>query len=67
MEQAIKYLREAAAALPDDPTIAEHLGDAYARAGRVEEAIEVFMRVLKAHPDNKSVQEKIDKLKAQKF
>ena len=33
-ELAIKYLREAASLLPDDPTVLEHLGDASAKAGQ---------------------------------
>jgi tetratricopeptide (TPR) repeat protein len=62
VEQAIKYLKEAAAALPGDPNIAEHLGDVYAESGQLKEAIDNYGQALKLNPENKVLQQKIDKL-----
>jgi len=62
MDQAIKYLKEAADILPDDAAIAEHLGDAYAKAGRIREALEVYKQALKLDPASQILQRKIDEL-----
>ncbi|PJC73170.1 MAG: hypothetical protein CO012_10025, partial [Syntrophobacterales bacterium CG_4_8_14_3_um_filter_49_14] len=62
MDQAIKHLKEASDTLPDDVAIAEHLGDAYARAGRTGEALEVYKRALKLNPASQVLQKKIDEL-----
>jgi len=59
---AIKYLKEAADALPVDATIAEHLGDAYAKAGMLREAIDIYKKALKLNPGNNDLQKKIDGL-----
>jgi tetratricopeptide (TPR) repeat protein len=59
---AIKYLKEATAIMPDDPLIAEHLGDALAKKGAIEEAIEAYRRALKLNPKMDGVSAKIEKL-----
>jgi tetratricopeptide (TPR) repeat protein len=41
---AIKYLTEAHRGMPDDPTVADHLGDALAKGGRLKEALEMYLR-----------------------
>jgi Flp pilus assembly protein TadD len=62
MELAIKYLKEASDGLPNDATIAEHLGDAYAKAGRTSEAIEIYRQALKLNPANGDLKKKLDEL-----
>jgi Flp pilus assembly protein TadD len=62
MDLAIKYLKEAADGLPNDPTIAEHLGDAYTKAGKVSEAVEVYRQALKLNPANGDLQKKLSEL-----
>jgi len=61
--EAIEYLKEAAAGLPQDPTIAEHLGDVYAELGQTEAAREIYLRIMKLDPHHKTVPLKIEKLK----
>jgi Flp pilus assembly protein TadD len=62
MDLAIKYLKEASDGLPNDPTIAEHLGDAYAKAGRTSEAVEIYRQALKLNPANGDLQKKLNDL-----
>jgi tetratricopeptide (TPR) repeat protein len=62
VDLAIQYLKEASNALPNDATIAEHLGDAYTKAGKISEAIEIYQRALKLNPGNNELQKKIDGL-----
>ncbi|MGZ3579862.1 MAG: tetratricopeptide repeat protein, partial [Syntrophales bacterium] len=62
MDLAIKYLKEASDGLPNDPTIAEHLGDAYAKAGRASEAAEIYRQALKLNPANGDLQKKLNDL-----
>ena len=60
---AIKYLKEAANILPEDPTIAEHLGDAYKKSGMVKKARRMYIRALNLSPLKKEILEKkIDQL-----
>ncbi|MBN2515264.1 MAG: tetratricopeptide repeat protein [Deltaproteobacteria bacterium] len=60
---AIKYLRKAAEILPEDPTIAEHLGDAYEEAGLFKEALNIYRKALTLHPkEKKTIQQKIKKV-----
>jgi tetratricopeptide (TPR) repeat protein len=61
--EAIQYLKEAAAGLPQDTTIAEHLGDAYAESGKIDEARAIYLQVMKLDPGHKTVPRKIEKLK----
>jgi tetratricopeptide (TPR) repeat protein len=62
MDLAIKYLKEATDALPADATIAEHLGDAYVKAGMIREAIEIYTKALKLNPGNTDLSKKIEAL-----
>jgi predicted negative regulator of RcsB-dependent stress response len=60
-------LKEAANALPVDATIAEHLGDAYTKAGMTREAVEIYTKALKLNPGgNNTLQKKIDGLTREK-
>jgi len=61
-DMAIKYLREAAALLPDDPTVLEHLGDASAKSGQKKEAVEAYKKALQLNPTNQGLQKKIEQL-----
>ncbi len=56
---AIKYLTEALNGLPDDPTVAEHLGDALEKDGRLSEALEMYRRALKSNSDSIGLKKKI--------
>ena len=56
------YLEKALQLAPEDPTIHEHLGDAYEKAGRTEEALELFRKALELDHDNDALREKIDAL-----
>lgn len=63
LAEAIKYLKEAAVGLPQDATVAEHLGDVYVESGQIEAAREIYLQVMKLNPDHKTVPQKIEKLK----
>ncbi|PKN33393.1 MAG: hypothetical protein CVU61_13700 [Deltaproteobacteria bacterium HGW-Deltaproteobacteria-19] len=60
--KAIQYLRDAALAVPDDPTIAEHLGDAFAKAGQKEEALSAYRKALHLNPSSADLPRKIREL-----
>jgi len=62
-DEAVRYLKEAAAILPEDPAIADHLGDACEKAGRPGEALAQYEKALKLKPDMKGLKEKIDNLR----
>ncbi|MBT8491007.1 MAG: tetratricopeptide repeat protein, partial [Deltaproteobacteria bacterium] len=68
---AIKYLKKAVKILPEDPTIAEHLGDAYKEAGLYKKALQTYRKVLTLHPkEKKPIEQKIknvlEKMKTKK-
>jgi len=44
--RAVIHLEKAVSLLPDDPLVREHLGDAYARAGRKKDAVDAYRRAL---------------------
>jgi predicted negative regulator of RcsB-dependent stress response len=46
--------------VPDDPTIAEHLGDVFHRLNKTDKALELYRRALEMKPENTSVQQKIN-------
>ncbi len=60
--KAIQYLRDAALAVPDDPTIAEHLGDAFAKAGQKEEALSALSEGPPSDPSSADLPRKIREL-----
>lgn len=60
---AIKHLREASTRLPEDPLIAEHLGDALAKEKLIKEALDAYRRALKLNPKLEGVAAKIEKLR----
>ena len=59
-EAAVEYLARAAA-LDNDPEILHHLGDAYWALGEHEQARRAWRQVLEVEPDNKTIQEKLDR------
>jgi len=66
INEAISSLQEAAAALPEDAAIAEHLGDAYAKAGQRDKALDVYRKALKLNSGSDSLRRKIDDLQGGK-
>jgi tetratricopeptide (TPR) repeat protein len=65
-EEGIKYLEEAAMLLPDDPTILEHLGDAYVKMNYLKKGIGSYRKAIKNKADDiHSLQQKIDALERQ--
>lgn len=44
-----------------DPTVFEHIGDAYAKLNRVPQALEFWQKAIALTPDNKLLAEKIEK------
>jgi predicted TPR repeat methyltransferase len=50
--------------VPDDPVIAEHLGDVYARSGQLDQAAKAYRRALRLGPeDEKELRRKIEDLR----
>jgi predicted Zn-dependent protease len=47
LNDAVKYLSQAAAKLPDNSEVQDHLGDAYAKRGSMPEAIAAWTKALK--------------------
>ncbi|MDQ6625538.1 MAG: tetratricopeptide repeat protein [Verrucomicrobiota bacterium] len=56
-------LRAAETIKRDDPTVFEHIGDAYAKLGRVPQALEYWQKAIALTPDNAGLAEKIEKTK----
>jgi tetratricopeptide (TPR) repeat protein len=53
VDEAVRWLEDAVARSPGDPTINWHLGDAYAAAGRTLEAEFQWRRALELEPDER--------------
>jgi predicted Zn-dependent protease len=53
LDLAEKYLIDASALMPRDPTILEHLGDLFARRGDLDRALESYRKALTLEPDPK--------------
>ncbi|HYJ13999.1 MAG TPA: tetratricopeptide repeat protein, partial [Candidatus Limnocylindria bacterium] len=63
--RAVEHLERAVELTVDDPTIIEHLGDAYEKAGRVDRAVLRYRESLKHSKEaeqTKRVREKIQRL-----
>lgn len=63
--RAVAELERAAALREGDALIHEHLGDAYAAAGRSDEAREVYRYLLENEPDNEPLRRKLQELSSQ--
>jgi Flp pilus assembly protein TadD len=60
---AVQYLEKATELVPEDPTINDHLGDAYWQTGRLVEARYQWRRALQFGPqenDVKPIQAKLE-------
>jgi tetratricopeptide (TPR) repeat protein len=66
LDEAIKHLKEALEAIPEDAAIIEHLGDVYVRTGQTQEAIEAYERALRFNPENQTLKKKLDDLVGKK-
>ncbi|MEJ2689337.1 MAG: tetratricopeptide repeat protein [Deltaproteobacteria bacterium] len=62
MDAAIRELEVASELEPEDPTIAEHLGDAYAGKGDIESAEKNYQRAIKLYTKEEKRQEVREKL-----
>ncbi|SBW03171.1 TPR repeat protein [uncultured Alphaproteobacteria bacterium] len=62
-QQAVAHLEQAVVLVADDPTINDHLGDAYWRVGRTFEARYQWQRALGLKPDEQQAKALRDKLK----
>jgi tetratricopeptide (TPR) repeat protein len=63
LEEAIPHLAKASELLPEDPTIMEHLGEAYLKRGSAQKALEIFNKALHVNPENEKLKEKVQQLK----
>jgi tetratricopeptide (TPR) repeat protein len=63
-EEALSSLIEATNALPEDPTILQHLGQALAAAGRPEEAVRVLRQALSVGGDPEVLRPLLEQLAA---
>ena len=66
MEKALVELEKAHRLAPDDPVIAEHLGDVYAQSNLPEKALRMYELALKLDPKKSELKEKIKKLQKEK-
>ncbi len=60
---ALHHLEQAQALEPEKPSTLLQLGEAYARAGRYEGAIDVYLQVLEIAPDNQEARQALEALK----
>ncbi len=63
-DEAVKELERAIELKPEDPTINDHLGDAYWRVGRVLEARFQWAHAKDAKPDPEDLQKIEEKLRS---
>ena len=66
LRRAKAELEKAQSLAPDDPVIAEHLGDAYAKSNLSDKALRMYELSLKLDPKKTEVKEKIKKLQDKK-
>ncbi|MBM4147781.1 MAG: tetratricopeptide repeat protein [Lentisphaerae bacterium] len=57
--EALELMLKAAALLPEDPVVLDHLGDVYDALGRREDAAECWKKSLAADPTDDNVREKL--------
>ena len=63
-ENAVKYLEQAVELKPEDPTINDHLGDAYWRIGRRLEATFQWAHARDLKPEPEDLEKIVAKLKS---
>ena len=66
MDKAIAELEKAHKLAPEDPVIAEHLGDVYLKNRQYEKAMQMYERSLQLDPKKTEVAEKLKKLRREK-
>jgi Tfp pilus assembly protein PilF len=66
MDKATVELEKAHKLAPEDPVIAEHLGDVYLKNQQGDKAIELYERSLQLDPKKTEVAEKLKKLRREK-
>lgn len=59
---ALREIERAHKLMPEDPIIAEHLGDVLAALGRKPEAVTYWMSALKINPTNDSLRQKLQRM-----
>lgn len=63
-DEALKHLRNALSKLPD-PEVAAHLGEVLWVTGQQEEATSIWQTILKNDPDNTTIKQTMERLKAE--
>ncbi|MBP1720093.1 MAG: tetratricopeptide repeat protein [Deltaproteobacteria bacterium] len=66
LDKAIAELEKAHKLAPEDPVIAEHLGDAYLKNQQGDKAVQMYERSLQLDPKKTEVAEKLKKLHREK-
>ena len=62
-DKALSSLKKAVSIIPDDPTIAEHLGDVYLKKKAYEKSLKMYEKaLLMKHLDKEKIKEKIRKV-----
>jgi tetratricopeptide (TPR) repeat protein len=67
-QEAVKFLEEASKLAPDDPTILEHLGDAYIKANNPKKGLQHYRKALQKKgedTDTKALEQKIQSVEKQ--
>jgi tetratricopeptide (TPR) repeat protein len=64
-KKAEQYLKKAGELVKDDPVILEHLAELYSVTDRLEQAIEVYNKILALDPENKDIKNKLNDIKKQ--
>jgi tetratricopeptide (TPR) repeat protein len=60
--EALKHLKRAAELIGEDAIVYDHVADALIKLGREKEAIPYLRKALELEPDNKAIQEKLQRL-----
>ncbi len=63
VDRAVAELERAFDKLPNDPTVAEHLGDAYLKQSAKHKAVGIYEKAHKLAPKNRKIENKLEKLK----
>ena len=66
LDKAIAELEKAHKLAPEDPVIAEHLGDAYLKDRQDDRAVQMYERSLQLDPKKTEVAEKLKKIRRDK-
>ncbi|MRR38695.1 tetratricopeptide repeat protein, partial [bacterium] len=64
-EEAVSHLERSLHIVEDDPTVMEHLADAYAARHEYRNALKLYKKILDADPGRKDILEKKRKVRAE--